>query len=233
VTVPPVIYFALKAAVVGGVVSADETSCGQFMLSRPIASGFLTGLVLGKPVLGSVVGAFFELLYLDLLPAGGSRFPSAGLAAVTAVSVCTYLGFDSFRDAVWFIPLLFLLSALSAGTGGWLVVRVRRTNTRLFGIAGAAVSQGKFLRMGFVHLAGILLSFSRGFLTVSLFFCLTVTLFFIVEKAHVSAGPAPALLVIPFAALGTASALRSYVTKKRFLHVLFGGFITLLILYLS
>jgi mannose/fructose/N-acetylgalactosamine-specific phosphotransferase system component IIC len=233
VTAIPIIYFALKAAGVGGIVSSDETSCGQFMLSRPIASGFLTGLVLGKPVLGSVVGAFFELLYLDLLPVGGSRFPSAGLAAVTAVSVCIYLGFESFRDAVWFIPFLFLLSALSAGAGGWLVVKVRRTNTRLFGIAEAAVSQGKFLRMGYVHLAGILLSFSRGFVTVFLFFCLTVTSYVIIERAHVSVGPAPTLLVIPFAALGSASALRSYVTKKRVLHVLFGGFVTLLIIYLS
>jgi len=55
----------------------------------------------------------------------------------------------------------------------------------------------------------------------------------LVAQAAISVGPGPALLIVPFTALGAASALKAYVTKKRVLHVLLGGLVTLLILYLS
>jgi hypothetical protein len=122
---------------------------------------------------------------------------------------------------------------MSAGMGGWLVVKVRRANTQMFGLAGEAVSKGKFFRMGSVHLAGILLSFTRGFVTVFVIFYLSLFVHDLVAKAAISGGPGPALLIVPFTALGAASALKSYVTKKRVLHVLLGGLVTLLILYLS
>jgi PTS system mannose-specific IIC component len=228
-----ILLYILKVSTVGGIISVDETSCGQFMLSRPIAAGLITGLITGNVLLGTFIGALFELLYIDVLPVGGSRFPSAGLAAVTAVSICGYLELQSVWDAGGLIPLLFLISAIAAGVGGWLVVRVRRVNALLTGKTCDAVRDGKFMKMGIVHLAGILLSFFRGFVVVFVVMLLIVEFQLFFREVTLFSGPGVMLLLIPFAALGASTALRAYVTRRRVFNVLIGSFITIIFLYLS
>ena len=70
----------------------DATSLGQFMISRPLVGGAITGWLLGDPVLGLEVGAVLELFHIAGLPAGGSRVPEAGPASVAAVAVAASSG---------------------------------------------------------------------------------------------------------------------------------------------
>ena len=57
---------------------------GYYVLQRPIVAGFLTGLVMGDPVTGTIIGATINLIYLGHLNVGGSM-PTA-LAIATNVS---------------------------------------------------------------------------------------------------------------------------------------------------
>ncbi len=228
-----IIPYILKASFAGGIVAVDETSFGQFMISRPVAAGFITGLITGELFFGTLIGALFELLYLDVLPVGGARFPSAGLAAVCAVSLFGLFGFDRLEDAGGSIPLFFLFSGLAASIGGWLVIKVRKVNTRMAGIAISGVRDGNFSKLTAVQLGGIVLSFCRGFFVI--FAVLTVVHFLRVTVVSFTSwsGSASAFLLVPFAALGLTVALKTFITRRRILHLLLGGCITLLFLYMS
>ncbi len=70
----------------------DATSLGQFMISRPLVAGVLTGWVLGDPVAGLEVGAFLELFHLAGVPSGGSRLPEPGPGTVAGVAVAVSTG---------------------------------------------------------------------------------------------------------------------------------------------
>ena len=73
-------------ALVGGVLALDATSVGQFMLSRPLVAGALTGWMLGDPALGLLIGTVLELYLLVSFPSGGARFPEGTTATVVAVA---------------------------------------------------------------------------------------------------------------------------------------------------
>ena len=77
----------MSLVVLGGLLALDATSVGQFMISRPLVAGTLTGWWLGDPALGLEIGAILELFHLAGVPAGGSRVPDTGPASVVAVAV--------------------------------------------------------------------------------------------------------------------------------------------------
>lgn len=80
----------LSLIVLGGLLALDETSLGQFMVSRPIVAGALAGWLLGDPLTGFAVGGVIECLYLPRLHVGGARFPDGVPAAVTAAAVSAH-----------------------------------------------------------------------------------------------------------------------------------------------
>lgn len=76
----------------GGWVAVDGTAAGQFMVSRPLVAGTITGFVLGDPVTGAMVGGVLELLHLGALPVGGARIPEPGPPAIAAAVAAVLLG---------------------------------------------------------------------------------------------------------------------------------------------
>lgn len=73
-------------SLLGGLLALDATSVGQFMASRPLVAGALTGWLVGEPTAGIAVGAILELYLLVSFPTGGSRFPEGSTATVVAVA---------------------------------------------------------------------------------------------------------------------------------------------------
>lgn len=67
---------------------------GYYVLQRPVVAGFLTGLVMGDPVTGAIIGATINLIYLGHLNVGGSMpsdmavggYIGTALAIATGVS---------------------------------------------------------------------------------------------------------------------------------------------------
>lgn len=70
---------------------------GLWSLQRPLVCGLLTGIVLGDPVQGAVIGGTINLVYLGFMSAGGSMPADMGLAGVlgTAYAIAGGLNADT------------------------------------------------------------------------------------------------------------------------------------------
>lgn len=120
---PSGLQFCLLLA--SGVLSGlDSTSLGQFLFSRPLVSGLLAGLILGDPGAALPVSLVLEMYQLSSVPAGGTRFPEGGLAAVPAVTVAVGVG----GGGGMLLGLAF--GFLWAELGGRSIVSLRRANGR-------------------------------------------------------------------------------------------------------
>ena len=141
-------------ALLGGLLTLDGTSLGQFMVSRPLVAGVLTGWVLGDPGLGLLIGGVLEVFFIPAFPVGGAEFPEGGaptIAAVATASVATGPG----GLAVGAL-LGFLLTRL-----GGLSVRFRRkVNGRLVADPSRESVPGREIVRR--HLLCIFLDFLRG-----------------------------------------------------------------------
>lgn len=142
----------LQIALVGGVLALDATSVGQFMVSRPLVAGALTGWLLGDPALGLVVGAILELYLLVSFPTGGARFPEGATATVVAVASAAVV------DSPGAVPLGVAAGLLWGQVGGVSVTVLRRLNGRLVPDGQAPHPQ----RLVVAHLVAMALDGLRG-----------------------------------------------------------------------
>jgi len=145
---------SLSLAFLGGLLALDATSVGQFMVSRPLVAGVLTGWWLGDPRLGLEIGAILELFYLAGVPAGGSRGPESGPASVVAVAVAVSAG------GLAGLALGLVAGLVTSELGGMSVGLQRRLVGNLFGrIEAGYVTAPKVTT---AHLSSVLLDFVRG-----------------------------------------------------------------------
>ena len=73
---------ALPIALLGALLGLDVVSFPQAMISRPIVAATLAGAFIGYPQAGLLIGVVLELIALDTLPFGASRYPEWGSAGV-------------------------------------------------------------------------------------------------------------------------------------------------------
>lgn len=102
-------------ALVGGVISLDRTSALQIMVSRPIVTAPVIGLLFGEPGIGLMIGSLVELLWIGELPVGGVIPPHETAASVIAVGMAlgverTLGGFT--RELIALIILLVIPMAM-------------------------------------------------------------------------------------------------------------------------
>ncbi len=115
--------FALLAWLAWGtLVGVDFVTVPQGLLSRPIVAASVTGLLLGDPGAGLVVGMTLELYALDVLPIGAARYPDFGIAAVAAAAAAAH------SPAEMAPALAGLVGLPMAMLGGWSLQRLRRRN---------------------------------------------------------------------------------------------------------
>ena len=105
-------------------VGIDLVTVPQGLLSRPIVAASVTGLLLGDPGVGLVVGMTLELYALDVLPIGAARYPDYGIAAVAAAAAAAHSP-PTVAPAV-----AGLVGLPMAILGGWSLHRLRRWNAR-------------------------------------------------------------------------------------------------------
>jgi len=143
-----------QITILGGLLALDATSVGQFMVSRPLVAGTLTGWLLGDPVLGLLIGALLELYLLVSFPTGGSRFPEGATATVVAVAA----GAASTGPGA--VPVGIAIGLVWGQVGGLSITGLRRLNGRVVSEPDDAnVGAG---RVTASHVAAILLDFVRG-----------------------------------------------------------------------
>lgn len=150
----------LALTLLGGILALDGTTVGQFMVSRPMVAGFLTGTLLGSPAGGFAVGALLELYLLVSFPVGGVRFPEG--APATVVATATALSAPGPGGLALGVALGLVWGQL----GGMTMTAMRKLNHRLVpSVEASRVSPGEVVRG---VLAAIGLDFGRACLvTVS------------------------------------------------------------------
>ena len=90
------------------------------MLERPLVVGFFWGVVTGEYTTSLYIAIFFELFWLDLIPAGTYIPPHLTAATFAAISLTAYFNLD---DAGRIMPVLFAsmpLAWLGTKVEGWL-----------------------------------------------------------------------------------------------------------------
>lgn len=120
----------LPFVVLGGLTGLDTVSLPQAMISRPIVSATLAGALGGNPVAGLTAGAILELMAIDTLPFGASRYPDWGVAGVVGGALVT-LPTNEGAGVTWAKLLMAILAALvTAGLSSWSMVGLRHLNVK-------------------------------------------------------------------------------------------------------
>ena len=146
----------LLAGLVAMLTGLDRVALVQVMISRPLVAAPLTGLVLGKPLLGLEVGMLLELLWLGRLPVGAAIPPDDTQVAVGATVLAFSMG--QMLDLVGMpMVILAVLVAIPLGMFGQIFDRLaRKVNDRLAVSGLKALGNGNTNGLERRHLMGLI-----------------------------------------------------------------------------
>lgn len=154
----------IPLALLGGLLGLDVVSFPQAMISRPIVAATCAGALIGQPTSGVLVGAALELIALETLPFGASRYPEWGSASVVAGAI-----FASHPDQPAGAMSISVLGALATTwIGGWTMVKLRRMNAVWAGRQRGALEAGSRGAVVGLQLAGMTADFVRGALLTAI-----------------------------------------------------------------
>ena len=78
---------------------------GLWSLQRPLVCGLVTGVILGDPVQGAVVGGTINLVYLGFMSAGGSMPADMSLAGILGTAYAIAGGLDAQTALALAVPI--------------------------------------------------------------------------------------------------------------------------------
>lgn len=135
-------------SVVGGFISIDRTAAFQLMISRPVVTSPLIGMLLGDVMTGIQAGLIIELLWIGSLPVGASVPPDETIVSILVPSLAIWQnritggeGYQTLALAlILTIPLAILARRLDSG--------IREKNI------SSAHAADRFARQGLVDSVG-------------------------------------------------------------------------------
>lgn len=142
----------------GTVAGVDLVSFPQALLSRPLITGAVTGLLVGAPEAGLQVGLLLELFALDVLPVGAARYPDYGPGVVGGVLVAADGGLSLTLGVAGGYALLV------AVLGGWSLQALRRVNGRVLQRYAAGLAAGDAAAIHAVQHRGLAADVGRSLL---------------------------------------------------------------------
>ena len=148
----------LPVALLGALLGLDVVSFPQAMISRPIVAATLGGALVGDAPGGLLVGATLELVALETLPVGASRYPEWGSAAVVGGAL---FASQAGRPAGALV-LAVLAGLATAWIGGWTMYVLRRLNGVMARRRIPALDAGSRDALHGLHLLGMTADLGRG-----------------------------------------------------------------------
>jgi len=115
----------------GGIVALDTTAAFQILISHPLVSGSVVGLMLGNFPLGFSIGIILELVWLNELPIGGAPFAEGNIGG-TAAAATAIITFEQTSRYSPSIAFALLLAVFISWAGGQLVVLMRSVNGNIY-----------------------------------------------------------------------------------------------------
>jgi len=150
----------LPIALLGAVLGMDVVTFPQAMFSRPIVAATLAGAFIGNAPAGLVMGAVLELLALEMLPFGASRYPEWGSASVVGGSLYA----AQAGDPAGALPASLLAALVAAMLSGKSMVWLRRLNASIATRERAKLADGSSESVTGLQLFGLTADLIRGFL---------------------------------------------------------------------
>ena len=154
------LFSLIPIALLGGLVGLDVVSFPQAMISRPIVAATLGGAFVGNGTAGVLVGVVLELIALDTLPFGASRYPEWGSAGVTGGALFAAEAGKSYGA----LPAAVLAALLTASVSGWSMVVHRRLIARRLARYRDRLEEGSRSALLSLHLWGMTMDLLRGVL---------------------------------------------------------------------
>jgi mannose/fructose/N-acetylgalactosamine-specific phosphotransferase system component IIC len=193
----------LPVAMLGAICGLDVVSFPQAMISRPIVASTLGGAIVGNSVAGLLVGAVLELIALETLPFGSSRYPEWGSAGVVGGAV---MGLTA-ANVAGSLPVAVLAALVTAYISGSSMVLHRRLIAHRAHRSKRALEAGSGRAVRSLQLQGLTMDLVRGGLvTLIAFAVLRPISSAVVAIWHSSAVYSPAV-VLTLATIVAASAL--------------------------
>jgi mannose/fructose/N-acetylgalactosamine-specific phosphotransferase system component IIC len=149
---------ALPIALLGGLLGLDVVSFPQAMVARPIVSSTLAGAFIGHSEAGLLIGVVLELIALDTLPFGASRYPEWGSAGVVGGALFSAQA-PGMPGA---LPASVLAALLTASISGSSMVVLRRMIARRLERSRDRIEEGSRGALLSLHLSGMTLDLLRG-----------------------------------------------------------------------
>lgn len=149
---------AMPLALLGAVLGLDVVSFPQAMISRPIVASTLAGAFIGQVNGGLLMGVVLELIALDTLPFGASRYPEWGSAGVVggAIFAAQPPGLPGA------LPASLLAALLTASISSLSMVYLRRLIGAKLQRSRDSIEHGSRSDLLSLHLSGMSLDLVRG-----------------------------------------------------------------------
>jgi mannose/fructose/N-acetylgalactosamine-specific phosphotransferase system component IIC len=149
----------LPIGLVGAILGLDTVSFPQAMLSRPLIAATVGGALMGSPISGLLVGAALELIALETLPFGASRYPEWGSAAVVGGALFA----SAPGQPAGAMALAMIAGLATAWFGGWTMVKLRQLNATWAAQSRGALDAGARGTVIGLQLRGMTADLLRGF----------------------------------------------------------------------
>ena len=150
----------LPLAMLGAVLGLDTVSFPQAMLSRPLVAATMGGILAGSGTSGLIVGAALELIALETLPFGASRYPEWGSAATVGGALFA----STPLNTPGAMSISVIAAVATAWIGGWSMVKVRQLNARMAHRVQTGLESGARGSVIGLQLKGMTADLVRGFL---------------------------------------------------------------------
>ncbi len=148
----------VPVALLGGLIGLDVVSFPQAMISRPIVAATIGGAFVGNGTAGILIGAVLELIALDTLPFGASRYPEWGSAGVVGGALFAAEAGKSFGA----LPASVLAALLTASVSGWSMVVHREAIASRLGRYRDRLEEGSRTALLSLHLWSMTMDLIRG-----------------------------------------------------------------------
>jgi PTS system mannose-specific IIC component len=155
----PELFPLLSVAILGAVLGLDVVSFPQAMISRPIVAATLGGALAGDITSGLVAGAVLEMIALEMLPVGASRYPEWGTASVVGGAMAA----EFYTEPGAAVVAIFV-SIATAWAGGWSMYGLRRLNGVWLRRERGSLEAGRPGTATGLQLRGLTADLVRGFL---------------------------------------------------------------------
>jgi len=211
---------ALPIALLGALLGLDVVSFPQVMVSRPIVAATLAGAFIGHPPAGLLIGVVLEMIALDTLPFGASRYPEWGSAGVVggALFAAQTPGMPGA------LPASLLAALLTASISAWSMVVLRRLIASQLERTRDRIEEGSRDALLSLHLSGMSMDLLRGGLvTITAMMIFAPLVRAIVAVWGSDSAPSRAVVVIIAAIVAGGALWKVFHSVRHVLWFLFAG----------